>query len=1129
MKDLLLALERAGQPRGGPGREPLAFALRDAQQAYLRAMLQMDEHDLAPAEAATLRRHADYLDLLGEEVGVDQAADAFFVAGTIYEWLARVGPARSTEMDLSSLTQGSVGDLIRASLCYSSGRHEASSALAAARALRVFEERHEQAGIWSAAARVVLQFLARDFARVLESHLAYGQAIQAVSRTGFSPQIDWARVGSLSRAAEGCAIASAGMLAGSGDLLMQADSLLAEAVNMTSAAGQPSLAALCGRLSRVVTGVGARSTYAVLERNGMAPDRVRWYGARIPELWTSQVEAIDGGLLSPDQSFVLSLPTGSGKTFLAQLSILATLDRDPSAWVAYLAPTRALVREVYRELGDALRPQHVHVQKMMASAELAIYSEDDELSIVTAGRTCAVLTPERMDLYLRANPEIAARLRLVIVDEAHQISEPGRGARLEALLGQLLAKWPQARIHLLSAFLPGGTFLTQWLGEDAKEYRSRTRPTRQLRGVCVRYGDNGLPDEWEVGRGTGRTRLAQPTPPQSWTRVFRSRRSYEVGALFASDPSHLLGSQTVAIPGLASGENWVMGRRDGRSERGNTGITDVVRQVATALARHPGMVLLFLPQTSWTQSVCRAVAEGLPELERLEPYARAVAASLGNDHPLAYSLRRGCAFHNARLPDEVLRVVEAAAQSQLLEVLCATSGLQAGVNLPASIVVVLGDPQAGDAPNPSVSAFANMAGRAGRPRYDTEGICLYVPPTITYRRGVDERARDYLLADDADLGVTSALGAEFEALMRNPEVADLADLSEPLQQILLGLWSGNVRSVADMHSFLDHTLGGVALASALDDRLAGALAKAAEAEGARFGQFARTALPYNTCVKIAELVPALEEAAAAEDWRESVSLQVSTVSRLLMTVPYFSGRVSSLFNQAPDPEVLAEIAANWVEGASYDDLAALLVSRTGGQYDGAKLVRIMASTSSLLGWGTGSLLSVASATEETTVQARALLPYYLRFGVDSDVAAYLRLIGVTDRLGARILAGSYPNPENASVTSVKSWSSSPQARAALYDYYRDNTVARQATEVDLGLADLPVVGTPLRVSLPPTMPPWIRPGFIAAALDVAGQWEIMDSTTGSRTVTAPLPSTGVVVPVSKSIDGVEAYLFPYRT
>jgi hypothetical protein len=209
MRDLLLAAERAGQPVGGPSRAVLAGAMREAQQAYLRTLLGRRSDGPSDEELRILRGHAGYLDLLGDEVGEDQASDAFFVAGTIFEWLARLGPGEPLTADVSSLATGAVGDLIRASLAYSSGKHDASSALAARRALVLFAERRDDHPITGAAARMILEFLAREFGSVLDTHLRYGDAVRVTLQDGFAGDIDWSAIALTSRAAEACSIASA--------------------------------------------------------------------------------------------------------------------------------------------------------------------------------------------------------------------------------------------------------------------------------------------------------------------------------------------------------------------------------------------------------------------------------------------------------------------------------------------------------------------------------------------------------------------------------------------------------------------------------------------------------------------------------------------------------------------------------------------------------------------------------------------------------------------------------------------------------------------------------------------------------------------------------------------------------
>ena len=68
---------------------------------------------------------------------------------------------------------------------------------------------------------------------------------------------------------------------------------------------------------------------------------------RIGVLYPSQIRAIQGGA-TLDQDHVLSLPTSSGKTLIAEFRIAAALTRHPGSRAIYVAPYRMLARQVER-------------------------------------------------------------------------------------------------------------------------------------------------------------------------------------------------------------------------------------------------------------------------------------------------------------------------------------------------------------------------------------------------------------------------------------------------------------------------------------------------------------------------------------------------------------------------------------------------------------------------------------------------------------------------------------------------------------------------------------------------------------------------------------------------------------
>jgi replicative superfamily II helicase len=99
---------------------------------------------------------------------------------------------------------------------------------------------------------------------------------------------------------------------------------------------------------------------------------------------------------------------------------------------------------------------------------------------------------------------------------------------------------------------------------------------------------------------------------------------------------------------------------------------------------------------------------------------------------LVQSLTGGVAFHNSDLPPEARLTIESdfrQADGQI-QVVCSTSTLAIGVNLPASVVIIPDtmkpDPAAEEFHEVSITAaeYKNMAGRAGRTRFGEEGISI---------------------------------------------------------------------------------------------------------------------------------------------------------------------------------------------------------------------------------------------------------------------------------------------------------------------------------------------------------------------------------------------------------------------
>jgi len=146
-----------------------------------------------------------------------------------------------------------------------------------------------------------------------------------------------------------------------------------------------------------------------------------------------------------------------------------------------------------------------------------------------------------------------------------------------------------------------------------------------------------------------------------------------------------------------------------------------------------------------------------------------------------------------------------------------------------------------------------------------------------------------------------------------------------------------------------------------------------------------------------------------------------------------------------------------------------------------------------------------------------LLPFYVKFGVPNAAAAYLRLLGASDRSGATALSLDYQRGhlDIPTLRDVEQWLRSPDARAALRRAYGGEPYGLRILERELGLQEPPVLGTvePVTVRLETNEAAEVgefcqirnegrqriaTPVFSSARLDGADAFGVITSLTGEQ-------------------------------
>ena len=193
------------------------------------------------------------------------------------------------------------------------------------------------------------------------------------------------------------------------------------------------------------------------------------HGEGIESLYPPQAEAVDAGV-TEGSNLVASVPTASGKTLVATLAMLASVERGGKA--LYIVPLRALASEK-REEFERFEQYGLDVGVSTGNYE----SEGGWL----ASKDIVVATSEKVDSLVRNDAPWLNELTCVVSDEVHLVDDPERGPTLEVTLAKLRQLNPDLQTVALSATIGNAEALAEWL--DAELVDSDWRPIDLKKGV----------------------------------------------------------------------------------------------------------------------------------------------------------------------------------------------------------------------------------------------------------------------------------------------------------------------------------------------------------------------------------------------------------------------------------------------------------------------------------------------------------------------------------------------------------------------------------------------------------------------------------------------------------------------
>jgi ATP-dependent RNA helicase HelY len=399
------------------------------------------------------------------------------------------------------------------------------------------------------------------------------------------------------------------------------------------------------------------------------------------------IEAVDQRV-----NVLVSAPTGSGKTLIANYAIGRELEREQRTF--YTTPLKALSNQKYHELSA-----------LYGQARVGLLTGDTSIN---RSAPVVVMTTEVLRNMLLTESDQLATLGLVVLDEVHYLQDPFRGGVWEEVL---ILTPSVVRFVALSATIGNADFLGDWFTQvrgPTTIVVEKTRPIHLHNHLAVVKRGQPTADIVDLLDGA---RLSDEA--RKVDNLMKSSRRFRPGTKWQ-------GPKSSAPPAPY--------RAPRRSE------------LMQALEREdllPVIVFIF-SRAACDDAVHQLRRDGLlftsPEERReIEAIAESRLGEFSKDdlQALEYAdfidaLRRGVTSHHAGMVPAFREIVEACFEKNLLAVVFATETLALGVNMPARSVALERFTKYSDAGRQFLTSaeFAQMTGRAGRRGLDDEGHAI---------------------------------------------------------------------------------------------------------------------------------------------------------------------------------------------------------------------------------------------------------------------------------------------------------------------------------------------------------------------------------------------------------------------
>ena len=546
-------------------------------------------------------------------------------------------------------------------------------------------------------------------------------------------------------------------------------------------------------------------------------------------LLPAQWAVINAGLLKTSANSLITLPTSTGKTLLAQLAILA--DVLPKRGVGvFVAPYIAIARQTAESFKRFSKSLGLEITLALGAARVDVLpNQRPQVFIVT---------PERLESLLNTSLPIAL-IDTIVFDEAHIIENGVRGARLKGLLTRFRLQQitgGKSRIILMSAALRNIGHLRDWLGiAPEHHYDGEWRPTARRIAFWQQTGRLS----WIHG-----TDPIRPDGAKALT-IIGSRMVRPIESIYATDKFPQMRQQ------------WPAAYKN---------VAYLVEHLGHDI---DGPALVVCMTRRSTRGVAHAIADRFEEISfgpRLQELENLIQQEGAHLFGLLRCIKRGVAYHNASLPSNIRLCIENALKSGELRVIASTTTLAEGADLPFRLTILFEWLQGIGTSQQPISGllFRNIAGRAGRAGSYIEGDTIIFENVLGNVR--------YTKRNDSKDSIVSMLMAEptLQSSLHEVNQRDISSIQATFEASFVGAISENPNVNQLAHKFLENSFSkgngfeeslrnilDKAQASVLSDEFAGPIGIAASPiRLTPFGNAVRTtSLSPDSARKLLQILP----------------------------------------------------------------------------------------------------------------------------------------------------------------------------------------------------------------------------------------------------------------------------------